>query len=170
MSLYRFSWSVRRDVMTLHVYHRRRRRCFRFNDFKSRYTSLMNRTTTTTTTAASSSSTTSSSTAYQSAYIPLSRRRQLEQEENEKKDEQNSSHLSTTTSTVSPTSPTGTTTTSSIYRRLVWCVNDCHAVSWEWVGFLSQLLQMEVNYSRRNIERQIETSEVVRYIYPRNRW
>ena len=119
----------------------------RFNDFYSRYTSLVNRTTpnvttststatttvaTTTTvvtspTATTSNSTSSSSSYQQSAFVPLSRRRQLEQEENERKNV----HLSTTTTPasptattttttpISPTSPTGSTTTNSIYRRFV---------------------------------------------------
>ncbi len=100
----------------------------RFNDFYSRYTSLVDpyRSSSSVTTATTSSTMTSSTspatstsstatTAHQSAYIPLSRRRQLEQEENERKEQEQLSKSGTTTS---PTSQTGSTTT-AVYRRWV---------------------------------------------------
>ena len=101
----------------------------RFNDFYSRYTTLLNSnkantsldpsTTATSSVGTTTTTTTSSSTPYQSSYVPLSRRRQLEQE-SPSPEREPTSQVSTTTSawtSATPTvSPTSTTSTSP-HRR-----------------------------------------------------
>lgn len=124
----------------------------RFNDFYTRYASLLNNkvTSTTTSTATSTSTSTSSSatsrgaSTYAPSYKPLLRRRQLEVNDitTLTTTATRPSTVSYVTSATSPTTPTGGTTSNALQRRTVM-----------WVFLITTKLNLNVVSTSLDVKR-----------------